>query len=259
MKRLDGKVALITGAASGLGKAMAVLFASEGATVVITDIDVEGLSALHAEISSDGGNAKSLTLDVSDQNAWMGVIETVKKDLGKLNILVNNAGYVPLGGIEDASCESVENGFAVMIYGPIFGMQAAIPLMKAGAEPCAILNVSSVCGAYVATENNLVYNTAKSALVGITRAAAVDLAKTNIRVNAIHPGTISGTAISGKVLQGDTTKIKLSKIPMGRLGIPEDVANTALFLCSDEASYIHGASLVIDGGQILGYRDPKSY
>lgn len=79
MKRLDGKVALITGAASGLGKAMAVLFASEGATVVITDIDVEGLSALHAEISSDGGNAKSLTLDVSDQNAWMGVIETVKK------------------------------------------------------------------------------------------------------------------------------------------------------------------------------------
>lgn len=259
MKRLEGKIALITGAASGLGKAMAIKFASENAVVVITDIDQQGLDAVREEIIAKGGKAKTALLDVSCQEDWLRVLNEVKNSFGKIHILVNNAGYVPLGSVENVTIESFHKAFSVMVDGPIFGMQAVIPLMKETQEPCAILNVSSVCGAYVATENNLAYNTVKSAVVGLTKAAAVDLAKTNVRVNAIHPGTIGGTAISGKVLQGNTTKIKISKIPMGRVGKPEEVANTALFLCSDEASYIHGASLVIDGGQILGYRDPESY
>ncbi|MGM9525081.1 MAG: SDR family NAD(P)-dependent oxidoreductase, partial [Peptococcaceae bacterium] len=145
------------------------------------------------------------------------------------------------------------------VFGVFLGMQTVIPEMKAMQEPCAILNVSSVCGAYVATGNNFAYNAAKSAVVGMTKAAAVDLAGSNIRVNVIHPGTIGGTAISAGVLQGKMEKMKLSKIPLGRAGKPEEVATAALFLCSDEASYIHGASLVVDGGQILGYRDPDSF
>lgn len=259
MKRLEGKIALITGAASGLGKEMAQRFAAEGASVIITDINQKGLFELQQEIEAFGGNSESYHLNVSSQNDWQYVLKEIRKNFGKLNILINNAGYVPLGSIEDVTVDSLKNAFDVMIFGPIFGMQTMLPLMKEADEACAILNVSSVCGAYVATENNLAYNAAKSAVLGITRAAAVDLAGTNIRVNAIHPGTIGHTAISGEVLQGDMINIKLSKIPLGRFGEPREVADTALFLCSDEASYIHGASIVIDGGQILGYRDSRSY
>ena len=258
MKRLEGKIALITGAASGLGKAMAQRFATEGASVIITDINQKNLIKLQQEIESFGGQSVYLNLDVSSQTDWYHVSTEIRKNFGKLNILVNNAGYVPLGSIEDASVESLKNAFDVMVFCTIFGMQAMLPLMKAANDTCAILNISSVCGAYVATENNLAYNTAKSAVLGMTRATAVDLAGTNIRINALHPGTIEHTAISDEVLQGDVTKVKLSKIPLGRFGEPREVADTALFLCSDEASYIHGASIVIDGGQILGYRDSRN-
>ncbi|MEE0509614.1 MAG: SDR family oxidoreductase [Peptococcaceae bacterium] len=259
MKRLEGKIALITGAASGLGRAMAQRFAEEGAFVIITDINLKGLAELQQVIETSGGHSESYFLNVSNQNDWQNVLIAVRTKYGKLNILVNNAGYVPLGNVENVTIDSLKNAFDVMVFGPILGMQTMLPLMKETDEACAILNVSSVCGAYVATANNLAYNTAKSAVLGMTKAVAVDLARTNIRVNTIHPGTIEHTAISDKVLQGDNIKIKLSKIPLGRFGEPREVADTALFLCSDEASYIHGASIVIDGGQILGYRDSSTY
>ncbi len=259
MGRLEGKVALITGAAKGIGRATAMYCAKEGAKVVITDIDQVRLYEAAKEIRLQNGSVKAILQDVSNADDWRHVVDVTREEFGKLHILVNNAGYLPIGSVETTSLDEIQRSFGVLVYGMFLGMQTVIPEMKKTKELCAILNVSSVCGAYVATENNFAYNAAKSAVVGMTRAAAVDLAGSTIRVNVIHPGTIDGTAISGNVLQGKMKKIKLSKIPLGRAGTPEEVAAVASFLCSDEASYIHGASLVVDGGQILGYRDPASF
>lgn len=259
MGRLEGKVALITGAAKGIGRATAIYCAKEGAKVVITDIDQVGLYETAEEIRSQNGSVIAILQDVSNADDWRHVADVTREEFGKLHILVNNAGYLPIGSVETTSLDEIQRSFSVLVYGMFLGMQTVIPEMKKTKELCAILNVSSVCGAYVATENNFAYNAAKSAVVGMTKAAAVDLAGSNIRVNMIHPGTIGGTAISGTVLQGKMEKVKLSKIPLGRAGTPEEVAAVVSFLCSDEASYIHGTSVVVDGGQILGYRDPASF
>lgn len=258
MERLAGKTAIITGAAGGLGKAMAAAFAQEGANVVMTDCNETALARAREELHGFGENILALTHDVSKEEDWQRVLATAEKTYGKVNIVVNNAGFLPHGSVEQETLEGMHRGFAALVDGVFLGMQMGIAYMKKCQEPCAILNVSSVCGAYVATEDNFTYNTAKSAVVGMTRAAAVDLAGSNIRVNTIHPGTIK-TAINKQALEGRSGRIKLSKIPLGRMGEPQEVAWAAVFLCSDEASYIHGTSLVIDGGQILGYRNPDSF
>ena len=260
MGLLDGKTAIVTGAARGIGKAIALKFASEGANIAFTDLVIdENAENTAKEIEAMGVKAKGYASNAANFEDTAKVVEAIHADFGRIDILVNNAGYLPIGSVETTSLDEIQRSFGVLVYGMFLGMQTVIPEMKKTKELCAILNVSSVCGAYVATENNFAYNAAKSAVVGMTRAAAVDLAGSTIRVNVIHPGTIDGTAISGNVLQGKMKKIKLSKIPLGRAGTPEEVAAVASFLCSDEASYIHGASLVVDGGQILGYRDPASF
>lgn len=258
MERLAGKVALITGAAGGLGRAMAAAFAQEGAKVVLTDLNEAALVEAQADLQRYGENILALRHDVADAEDWQRVLEITEKVFGKLNIVVNNAGFLPKGSVEQETLTGLHHGFAVLVDGVFLGLSLTIPYLKKCQEPCAIVNVSSVCGAYVATEDNFTYNAAKSALVGMTKAAAVDLAGTNIRINSIHPGSIR-TAINAQALEGRSGRIKLSKIPLGRLGEPQEVAAAVVFLCSDEASYIHGASLVIDGGQILGYRDPESF
>lgn len=259
MGRLEGKTAIITGAAKGIGKAVAMYFAKESAKVVITDIDKECLDKTVSEIQMQNGVVKAVRHDVSKADDWKHVLEVAEAEFGRLHILVNNAGILPLGSVETTSLDAMQKSFSVLVYGVFLGMQTVIPAMKKTEEPCAIVNMSSVCDAYVATNNNFAYNAAKSAVVGMTKAAAVDLAGSNIRVNTIHPGTIGGTAISADVLQGNVEKMKISKIPLGRVGKPEEVAVAVSFLCSDEAGYIQGASLVVDGGQILGYRDPASF
>jgi NAD(P)-dependent dehydrogenase (short-subunit alcohol dehydrogenase family) len=258
MGKLVGKVAIITGAAGGLGKAMVTCFVHEGAKVVATDINETNLARLEDELQEYRKEIYTIKHDVSNEQEWENVVEFAIEKLGKINILINNAGYLPQGGVEEETLSGMKKGFDILVHGIFLGMNKSIPCMKKLEEPCAILNVSSVCGAYVATEDNFTYNAAKSAVVGMTRAAAVDLAGTNIRVNSIHPGTIH-TAINEHVLIGKAGEIKISKIPMGRVGEPKEIASVAAFLCSDEASYVNGTGLVVDGGQILGYRNPASF
>ena len=254
MGRFDGKVAVITGSASGICMETAKKFVGEGAKVVLTDVNKELLDKVAGELSGAGGDVLTVEHDVTSSKGWDRVFEEAVGKYGKVNILVNGAGILTRKSVTEETVEVMEKAHAVMVFGMFLGIQKAIPLMEKSGESCAILNIASVVGTFVGTGSSIAYNTAKGAVTGMTKAAAVDLAGTRIRINAVHPGTIL-TPMTAEKLENDPVyrRAKESKIPLGRVGLPEEVASAIAFLCSDEASYIHGASLVVDGGQILGY------
>lgn len=244
MARLDGKTALVTGAASGIGKETALLFGSEGATVVVADVQDALGADVAAEIEKNGGRALYLHLDVTDETSWSAAIDTVSREFGGLDVLVNNAGISDKDVIEQTTLATYEKVIAVTQTSVFLGTKAAAALLKASPAG-AIVNTSSIFAASGGFGASPAYHAAKGAVRTLTKNVAVEWAPLGVRVNSVHPGFI-GTPMMGDI---DQTPLAESA-PMGRVGRPEEVATAILFLASDEASFITGAELYVDGGYI---------
>ena len=244
--RLAGKVALITGGAHGMGAEEARLFAREGAKVAIADIREEDARKVEAQIAETGGEAMVVLLDVSKEEQWERSVSAVVAQFGTLDILVNNAGISGSGETDHRSTEAWDRLMDINAKGVFLGMKHAIPEMeKAGGG--AIVNISSISGFVGQEAVHPGYNASKGAVRLVTKAAAVQHAKSGIRVNSVHPGIMPPMLTSFK--RGDANREALMQaVPMGREGQPIEVANAVLFLASDEASYITGTELVVDGG-----------
>ncbi len=250
MGRLDGKVAVISGAARGQGEAEARLFAAEGASVVLGDIRGELGEQVASEIAAAGGKAVFTQLDVSQEADWARAVALAESTFGKLDILVNNAAIIGLEGIMETSIELWNRVIAVNQTGTFLGMRAAIPAMRR-AGGGSIVNISSVL-ATMGSGNSASYTASKGAVTALTRTVSVELATEGIRVNAVHPGGVE-TPMAVECL-GDDVEARRALIathPMGRIGEPGEIATGVLFLASDEASFVTGATLVIDGGNTV--------
>ena len=245
--RLEGKVAIITGGAHGMGAEEARLFAREGAKVVIADIREDDARKVEAEIAEAGGEAMVVLLDVSKEDQWERAVAQVVAQFGKLDILVNNAGISGSGEKDFGSTEAWDRLMDINAKGVFLGMKHAIPEMeKAGGG--AIVNISSISGIVGQTYVHPGYNASKGAVRLVTKAAAVQHALSGIRVNSVHPGMMPPMLTSGARGDDGSEETRMAVIPMGREGQPIEVANAVLFLASDEASYITGAELLVDGG-----------
>ncbi len=247
--RLEAKVALITGAASGMGANMARLFAGEGAKVVVADmLDDEGNQVV-ADITRANGAAIFRHLDVSNEAEWQAAVEATLAEYGKLDILVNDAGLSG-SAVEDLfDTAAWDRLMSVNARGAFLGMKFAIPIMKA-AGGGSIVNISSISGITGQHGIHVAYNASKGAVRTLTKAAAVQHGADNIRVNSVHPGLMPPMRSSGRTADPAVRARMLRQVPLGRAGRPEEVANAVLFLASDEASYITGAELYVDGGYL---------
>ena len=243
--RLEGKVALISGAARGLGSAEARLFASEGAKVGIGDIREEQACALEAEIRDSGGDAMYIGLDVTDERQWADAVQQMMIVYGRLDILVNNAGILEHGTVEETSTESWERTMDVNSRGVFLGTRAVIPAMRESGGG-SIVNISSVAGLVGGLMT--AYNASKGAVRLLTKSTAVQYAAENIRVNSVHPGPTETDMLDVFFREEGARQARAADTPIPRLGRPEDIAYGVLFLASDESSYMTGAELVIDGG-----------
>lgn len=246
MDRLAGRVALVTGAASGIGEATAVRLAQEGAAVAVTDISEEAGEAVAARIRDGGGKAVFFTLDVSDEQQWIDGLARVGEEFGRLDILVNNAGMGDIDTIEDTSIEDYRRTISVDQDSVFFGMKYAADMLKESGHG-SIVNVSSIFGASGGFGTSPAYHAAKGAVRTITKNVALLWAKQGIRVNSIHPGFIE-TPILEPAKGTEMEEGMLAVTPMGRLGQPEEIAAAVAYLASDDASFVTGAELYVDGG-----------
>jgi 3alpha(or 20beta)-hydroxysteroid dehydrogenase len=243
MGRLDGKVAIITGAARGQGAAEARLFAAEGARVVVADVlDDEG-KAVAAEI---GDAAVYTHLDVTDEGQWADAVALAERTFGQVTVLVNNAGILLFQAVHKTELDDFDRILRVNVHGVFLGMKAVTPSMeKAGGG--SIVNISSTAGLqglpYLAA-----YVASKWAVRGLTKSAAIDLGHKGIRVNSVHPGGIDTPMVAGTSADAPFYK----RLPVARMGSADESARAVLFLASDEASYIAGAELAVDGGATCG-------
>ena len=245
--RLKGKVAIITGGAHGMGAVEAVLFAKEGAKVIIADIREDDARKVEAEIAEVVGEDMVALLDVTKETQWERTIADVGARFGKLDILVNNAGISGSGEKDFGSSQAWDQLMDVNAKSVFLGMKHAIPEMeKAGGG--AIVNISSISGMVGQSYIHPGYNASKGAVRLVTKAAAVQHAKSGIRVNSVHPGSMPPMLTSGARGDGGSQDARMAAIPMGREGQPIEVANAVLFMASDEASYITGTELMVDGG-----------
>lgn len=247
--RMAGKVALISGGASGLGAAQAMLFAREGAKVMIGDLQQSLGADVVAQIHSAGGEAAFVRLDVTNLDSWNAAVEATLTAFGGLTTLVNNAGIFHPGGVRTET----EAGWAKMIAvnqtGPFLGMKAAAEALLASGNG-AIVNISSLYG-LIGSPDAISYHASKAAVRVMSKGAALEFARRHVRVNTIFPGQIK-TPILGDITPEQDAAIKAS-IPMGDIGDPMDIAHGSLFLASDEARYVTGAELWIDGGWYAGH------
>ncbi len=247
MGRLDGKVALISGGARGMGATEARMFAQEGASVVFGDVLDELGAQVEAEIRELGGEATYLHLDVTQEDQWRAAVDLAVSRYGKLDILVNNAGIVRRLTIEETTVEDWDAVLNVNAKGVFLGSKQAIPAMRA-AGGGSIVNISSISG--MVSIGPPAYIASKGAVRLLTKSTAIQYAADNIRCNSVHPGPIEtpmrqeGQANSAMPSTGATL------VPLGRVGTTEDIAYGVLFLASDEASFVTGSELVIDGGYI---------
>ena len=246
--RLEGKIALISGGSRGQGAVEARLFAQEGAKVVIGDIlDAEG-QRIEAEINETGGECVYVHLDVTSEEDWRNAIGQAVSRFGKLDILVNNAGIYPPASIEDTTEELWDRIMDINGKGVFLGTKLAIPEMrKAGGG--SIINISSVAGLRASAEA-AAYSASKGAVRLLTKSTAIQYAGDNIRCNSVHPGVIETDMTLPNLLRDeDARQRSADRVPLGRIGQPEDVAWGVLFLASDESSFMTGSELVIDGGR----------
>lgn len=244
--RLQDKVAFITGAGTGIGAATAIRFAQEGATVMICGRRKEPLDAVVAQIAAAGGKAEAVQVDVSDEASFTAALEAAAQRHGRFDVLVNNAMAYSWGPIEATSTADWHGNFSTSVDGTFWGTRAAMKLMKNSGG--AIINVSSICG-LLGTAYMAGYSAAKAAIINFSRAAAAEGAAAGIRVNVVIPAVVETPATAGMLADDASRKNTEKLIPMGRVGQPEELANAILFLASDEASYITGAALPVDGGR----------
>ncbi len=263
MNRLDGKVAFLSGAARGIGGATATLMASVGAKVVIGDVLEERGRQTVREIEAAGGQATFVPLDVTQEASWTAALDTAVKQYGGLDILVNNAGIFVGKGVEDASMDDWHRLVAVNLTGVVLGTRVALPHLKARAKDSphgsAIVNLASVAG-LVGSQIDPLYSLTKGGVTLFTKSTALEFGRKGyrIRVNSIHPGVIDTDmgqqtfAMRAQALGTNDTeatrKLSTSMHPIGRLGLADDIAKGIVFLASDDAGFMTGAGLVVDGG-----------
>lgn len=250
--RLEGRVALITGAASGIGREMALRFAAEGAHVVAADIDATGGAATAAEAAVRGEQCVFLELDVTQREAWQRVVETAIEKFDRLDILVNNAGIGGEGRIEELPEEMWDRILDVNLKGVFLGTQAVFPRLSPGG---VVLNIGSIAGMTAASGFGA-YGASKAAVIHLTKITAIEGAPRNIRANVLCPVWTETPMLDGYVQNKRDPEavrglLELA-IPLGKFGSPADVANAALFLASDEASFITGVVFPVDGGAMAG-------
>ncbi len=249
MDRVKGKVAIVTGAATGMGAAFSTLLAKEGAKVVVTDIDLEGGQNTVSQIKKAGGDALFVKLDVTSENDWDIAMDRTVAAYGKLNILVNGAGIMYQKKIEDTSLDLWHRMMSVNLDSVFLGTKhAVVPMRKSGGG--SIVNISSIAGIVGTADDTSQYIAAKGGVRAFTKAAAIEFSKRahdyNIRVNSIHPGPTNTNMIKN---MPEEVKNYIIKLPvLQRFADPMEIAYGVLFLASDESSYMTGAELVIDGG-----------
>ncbi|MDR1903627.1 MAG: glucose 1-dehydrogenase [Treponema sp.] len=245
--RLKDKVALITGAAQGLGAAIAARFAEEGAVVFIGDLNAETGNKTVAGIKEKSGRAFFVSLDVTSEESWKSAFAAVEKECGRLDVLVNNAGINIREAVEVMKVENLDTMLAVNVKGPFLGTKHAIPLLRKGGGG-SIINMSSVCGLIGHKYTTEAYTVTKGAVTLLTKTIAVRYAKDNIRCNSIHPSTVDTPLMQALFKDPARKEERIGEVPLGRLAAASDVANAALYLASDEASFLNGVSLPVDGG-----------
>ncbi|MCH2510555.1 MAG: glucose 1-dehydrogenase [SAR202 cluster bacterium] len=244
--RLEGKVALISGGARGMGAEEARIFAREGAKVIIGDISEGEGKAVKAQIAEAGGQALFVRLDVTEESDWTNAVNQAVSRFGKLDILVNNAGISSRAFTDDTAIDAWDKIMEVNSKGVFLGTRAAVPkMLEAGGG--SIINISSIMGLVGSAGGHPAYNASKGAVRIFSKAMAVRHGKDDIRVNSVHPGFMPPMA-SGIAYDQEQRRGSLEQTPLGREGRIEEVANAVLFLASDEASYITGAELAVDGG-----------
>jgi NAD(P)-dependent dehydrogenase (short-subunit alcohol dehydrogenase family) len=251
---LHGKVALITGAASGIGEAIAHTFARQGAFVYVSDLDSEAGEKVTEQIRTDTGRAEFLKLDVSDDRACFETAAVVHRDQGQLDVLVNNAGIGHVGDIQQTTADDLDRLYGVNIRGMFNLTKSFIPKMierKHG----VIVNMSSV-GGVAAVKERIAYCITKFAVVGFTKCLALDHALDGIRANCICPGRVETPFVKARIAEYPDPEKAYSEMAatqaLGRMGTPEEIAAAALYLASDEAAFVTGSALMIDGGFTVG-------
>ncbi len=253
--RLPGKVALVTGAASGIGAATATAFAEHGASVVVTDVNDNLGHTVADRITAAGGEAIYLRLDTTDEDHWIAAVAETLVKYGQLDVLANIAGVAErrsdgkgLVKIEDATVESWNKVFAVNATGVFLGVKHVIAPMRAGGGG-SIINISSIYG-IVGSGGGAAYHSSKGAVRTFSKSAAIQYAGDKIRVNSVHPGFVDTPMTAATHESPENAAPRLAVTPLGRFGVPEDIAMGCLFLASDESAWMTGAELVIDGGMV---------
>lgn len=247
MGRLDGKVALISGGARGQGAEEARLMAREGAKVVFGDILDDLGRQVEAEIAEEGLDATYVHLDVTRESEWVSAVDTAVRKYGGLHVLVNNAGILIRKSIEDTTEEEWDRIMAINAKGVFLGTKHAIPAMR-NSGGGSIVNISSTAGIVGSLEGSPSYTATKGAVRLFTKSTAIQHAKDGIRCNSVHPGPIDTEMIRDTLTDPDKWAARMRRLPMGRVGTAADIAYGVLYLASDEASFVTGAELVIDGG-----------
>lgn len=252
--RLQGKVAIVTGAASGIGATIAEVFAREGAKVVVTDVQAEALEALAGRIRNAGGEVLAARHDVAAAADWKRVTDQAVERFGRIDVLINNAGIGDPGGLTSSTAETTEEPvwdrvMDINLKGLWLGVKYVLPAMKA-ANGGSIVNISSIA-AIVGNAGPFAYTASKGGVRSLTKHVADSYGRFNIRANSIHPGFVRTAMTEAELKKPEVSAFLQANIPLGRYAETTEIANVALFLASDDASYVTGAELVVDGGAVV--------
>ncbi|MBK9010182.1 SDR family oxidoreductase [Novosphingobium sp.] len=242
-RELEGKVAVVTGASRGLGRAIAELFAAEGAQLALIDLKQHWVQAVADDIAAKGVNAIALAADVSNQAALRAAMDKTGREFGRIDILVNNAMWNRYDPIDEITPETFQRMAGVGMGGIVWGIQSAIQHMKDGGS---IINIGSMAGR-LGSPSALLYSGVKAGVDGMTRAASIELGALGIRVNAIAPSTVATEGVKA-ILTPEMFADRVAKSPLGRLGEERDIAQAALWLAGERATFVTGQSLAVDGG-----------